>query len=275
MRKIFYGIGGGDMRHKRMQIHYPRVVELAKRQFGREKPSITILPTAHLNGTNKKMGRGWMDFIVEKFEQLGCEVRNIWIGDLLPEQEPTPAATVFEILETSDAVFVLGGDTQYLLRVVRASGLGDAFMDSYNRGTVYAGSSAGLIWFSKYCMSDSESFHKDDWNYIMLEGLGVFPLVINAHDNGDVPEGIIDKRSRKRQFEERFLELESIPGLAVDEMAAIEVTDGICRLKTAHESIGAKILLNERGRVRRRMIGYEMEIDLFDRESLRNFAISC
>ncbi|MDH3492406.1 MAG: Type 1 glutamine amidotransferase-like domain-containing protein [Acidobacteriota bacterium] len=271
MKKIFYGIGGGDMRHANMAIHYPRIVELAREQAGREGVRVSILPTAHLNGTNKKMGRGWMDFIVEQFERLGCEVCNIFIGDLLPDQKPVSNKEVVTILDNSDAVFVLGGDTQYLLEVVRDRELVKPFLDAYERGTVFAGSSAGLIWFSKYCMSDSESFHEDAWNYIMLEGLGVLPLAVNVHDNGTVPEGIIDRRSRREQFEERFLEIVDTPGLAVDEMVGIEVVEGICKVRTADRSIGAEILINEGGVVRRKKMDGAVEIDLLDTEGLKSF----
>lgn len=262
MREIIYGIGGGDMRNERMQMHYGRIAALAREQFGCERPNMTILPTAHHNGTNERIGRGWMDLIVEKFEEQGCEVSHIWIGDQLPGQAEHTDSEITDILAASHGLFVLGGDSRYLLEVIRNRGLRPLFENALKAGTVISGTSAGLIWLSEHCMSDSESFHKDDWNYIMLEGLGILPLAINVHDNGAVPEGIIDKRSRKAQFEERFLELDDIHGLAVDEMVGLEIIDGKCSLQTAHESIGAEILVKENGKVRRtKIVG---GLDLFD-----------
>ena len=145
-------------------------------------------------------------------------------------------------LEESDALFVLGGDTRYLLDVIRSRKLVDAFLNAFSAGTVFAGTSAGLIWFSRWCMSDSESFHKEFWNYITLDGLGVLPFGINAHDDGGVPEGIIDNRSRKDQFEAQFLENNGVRGLAVDEMVGIEIIDGNLKVQTASPRKGAYIL---------------------------------
>ncbi len=274
VKQIIYGIGGGDMRNERMKMHYMRIADLAREQFDCEIPRVAILPTAHHNGTNERIGRGWMDFIEEKFEELGCETSHIWIGKQLGERREDSDKDVAEKLSKADAVFVLGGDSRYLLDVVRERNLLPLFEKAISAGTVMSGTSAGLIWLSKHCMSDSESFHKDDWNYIMLEGLGILPLAINVHDNAVVPEGIIDKRSRREQFEERFKELGDVPGLAVDEMVGLEITDGKCRLRSADESIGAELLVNDNGTVRRGRLGPGMELDLFDAAGLKSFVLS-
>jgi peptidase E len=274
MTQIIYGIGGGNMRDDKMQIHYQRILELSKEQFGRDEPRVAILPTAHLNGTNEVMGRGFIDYIGEVFEVLGCATRYIWIGDLLPDQKPTSNGEVSEILDESDAVFVLGGDTQYLLEVVRERELVPVFEKVLAEGRVMSGTSAGLIWLAECSMSDSESFHKDNWDYIMLQGIGVLPLAVNVHDNGSVPNGIIDKRSRKEQFEERFRKLGSIPGLAVDEFVGIEVIDGICKVRSTVESIGVEVLANGEDAVIRKRVRPGDELDIKDQAGLRSFALS-
>ncbi|NNE66385.1 MAG: type 1 glutamine amidotransferase-like domain-containing protein [Pyrinomonadaceae bacterium] len=264
MKRIFYGIGGGNMRDEKMAAHYPRIVELARSQFGVRNPNVSIFPTAHLNGINEKMGRGWMDFIVEEFERLGCEVRNIWIGDLSPEQKGQSNSEVVKQLGESEIVFVLGGDTRYLLEVVRERGLVEPIIQSFEAGTVFAGTSAGLIWFTGHCLSDSESFHKDEWDYVMLKGLGVFPFAVNVHDNGAVPDGIIDTRSRKEQFEEEFLGLRVPKGITVDEMVGIEIIDGVCSVSTADPAIGVELLKPVGGKVIRKRLEPGENIDLFD-----------
>jgi peptidase E len=273
MKQIIYGIGGGDMRNERMEMHYRRIADLARDQFDCDNPKVTILPTAHHNGTNKKIGTGWMDLIVEKFEALGCETDHIWVGNQLPDQQENTNDEVKELLAGSHAVFVLGGDSEYLLEVVRERKLESAFKQAISDGKIMCGTSAGLIWLSSHCMSDSESFHKDDWNYMMLEGLGVLPLAINVHDNGAVPEGIIDTRSRLLQFEERFLELKRIPGLVVDEMVGVEVTDGLCVVKSPAPDTGASCIVEKNGEVVRRKMTADSNVNLFDPNQIEKFVL--
>ena len=238
MDTIIYGMGGGMMSDERMAGHYPRIVDLAQAQFTNVKPQIAIVPTAHFNGTNAKLGRGFMDFTVDTFAGLGCDTEQILIGDVPAGQRETRTADIELILDKSHAVFVLGGDTRYLLEVVRDRGLDATFAATIAQGKVMAGTSAGFIWLTKQCMSDAESFHKDEWRYVMLEGLGVLPVAGNAHDNGAIPDGLIPQVSRREQFEKQFMLLGELPGIAVDEFAAIEVRNHLCQVRSSDPAIG-------------------------------------
>ncbi len=127
MDTIIYGMGGGKMSDDLMAGHYPRIVNLAQAQFTPEKTQIAIVPTAHFNGTNGRLGRGFMDFTVDTFEGLGCDTEQILIGDLPAGQRETRTEDIEQILDKAHAVFVLGGDTRYLLKVVRDRGLTQYF----------------------------------------------------------------------------------------------------------------------------------------------------
>ena len=266
-----YGIGGGNIRDPRMIIHFERITELVAERAGGRPFRMAVLPTAHLNGLNTKMGRGYMDWLPEQFEERGFETENIWIGDLPQGVSETSRDQIVEVLDRSHVLFVLGGDTRYLLESVRKTRTTDVFATAYERGLVFAGTSAGLIWLANLSMSDSESFHSDTWNYIMVEGLGILPFLVNVHDDASTPRGIIDKRSRRIQFEERLLESAEEVALAVDEMVALEITDGIARVRTADDTIGAYVLLNEDGAVRRKRFPTEEPIDLSGPEAAKRW----
>ena len=75
MDTIIYGMGGGNMSDPRMAEHYQRIVDLAKAQFDSEKPQVAIIPTAHFNGAHSRIGRGYMDFTVERFRGLDCDTQ--------------------------------------------------------------------------------------------------------------------------------------------------------------------------------------------------------
>lgn len=274
MDTIIYCMGGGTMRDPRMADHYPRIVDLAKAQFGSPKIHVAIIPTAHFNGANTKMGRGYMDFTVETFRALGCDTHQILMGDVPAGQNETRDGDIQEILSESHAVFVLGGDTRYLLEVVRDKGLVPTFDGTVQDGKVMAGTSAGFIWLTEHCMSDAESFHSDEWRYVMLRGLGILPVAGNAHDNGSVPEGLVPQVSRREQFEEHFAQLGELPGIVVDEFAAIEVRNFMCQPRSSDPAIGAYVIANGENGIARRKIDLGTEVDLRDAEALREFARS-
>ena len=274
MDTIIYGIGGGRMSDPLMANHYARIVELAKAQFGIDRPQVAILPTARFNGTHPRMGRGTIDFAMETFRNLGCDAKQILIGAVPPGQSETRVGEIQEIIRRSHAIFVLGGDTRYLLNVVRGKGLVPTFESVFGDGKVMAGTSAGFIWLTQHCMSDAESFHSDKWRYVMLQGLGILPVAGNAHDNGPIPRGLVPQASRREQFEGCFARLGDLPGIAVDEFAAIEVRNYECRPRSANPSIGAYVLINGPNGIARRKMAPGTALNLCDAAALRDFALS-
>jgi len=274
MDTILYLLGGGKMSDPRMTDHYPRIVDLAAAQFGSQRAQVAIIPTAHFNGTHSKMGRGYMDFTVETFRGLGCDTHQILMGAVSAGQSETRDGDIKEILSKSHAVFVLGGDTRYLLEVVRDKGLVSTFEATIQDGKVMAGTSAGFIWLTKHCMSDAESFHSNEWRYVMLQGLGILPVAGNAHDNGPIPEGLIPQVSRREQFEAHFAQLGELPGIVVDEFAAIEVRNFMCQPRSSDPAIGAYVLANGENGIARRKVDPGTEVDLRDAVALRAFARS-
>jgi peptidase E len=274
MDTIIYSMGGGKMSDPRMTDHYQRIVDLAKDQFGIETPQVAIIPTAQFNGTHPKIGPGNMDFIVERFRCLGCDTQEILMGAVPAGQSETRDCDIQDILRNAHAVFVLGGDTRYLLEVVRGKGLVSTFESIIHDGKVMAGTSAGFIWLTKHCMSDAESFHSDRWRYIMLQGLGILPIAGNAHDDGPLPEGLIPQVSRREQFEGYFAQLGDLPGIAVDEFAAIEVRNFMCQPRSPDPAIGAYVLANGVNGIARRKLVPGMAVDLRNADALRDFALS-
>jgi len=274
MDTIIYGMGGGKMSDPRMTDHYQRIVDLAKAQFGIETPQVAIIPTAQFNGTHSKLGRGNMDFIAERFRSLGCDTQQILIGALPAGQSETWDSDIQNILRNAHTVFVLGGDTRYLLKVVRDRGLVSTFESIFHDGKVMAGTSAGFIWLTKHCMSDAESFHSNQWRYIMLQGLGILPVAGNAHDNGPLPEGLVPQVSRREQFAGYFAQLGELPGIVVDEFAAIEVRNFMCQPRSPDPAIGACVLANGAKGVARRKIAPGTAVDLQNAAALRDFALS-
>ena len=221
---LFYGIGGGNSEDPRMLQHHEHLVELARSRNGDLEPVVLTLPTAHHNGLHAELSH--RDFFVHRFLELDCEVHEILIGDLPNGQEETSRAQIMDWLEEADLLFVLGGDTRYLLQKVEELDLAPVFREAYDNGVIFSGSSAGCIWVADLSMSDSQEYHTPkNWDYISLKGLGFLPAM-NVHDNQGVRSGLTSGLSRSEAFDQLANKLEVKEAICVEEFAAVVVEDG-------------------------------------------------
>lgn len=263
-----YCMGGGKALDPRMIEHYSHTVDLTRESISSGEPRIAILPTARRNGLMSRLTRGHE--VAQEFTARGCEVNEILIGEVPPGEREMSDAEVSSLLESSDALFVLGGDTRYLLQMLEARNLQPMFLEALRAGKLFSGSSAGTIWLADQAMSDSESFTMPvDWNFIMLKGLGVLPFVMNVHDDQGVATGVARQVVRREQFELEFLKLQNTPGLAIDEFVGLEIRNGVCTVRSPSPEKGAYLLANDGGFILRRRI--EGTLDLADPEAIRAY----
>lgn len=265
---LLYGIGGGNPRDPRMLDHYATIAEVARAAGGLDTPRILLLPTAHRNGTHPRLP--FRRYIASCFEKRGCRTGEILVGDVSTKEQETPFGDVEQLLDDADALFVLGGDTRYLLSALAERQLLPIFKRSFASGRLFSGSSAGLIWLAEQSMSDSDSFSTpEQWRFVMLKGLGVLPLTLNVHDDQGVCDGVRPRVSRRVQFEERLRALDDPLGLAVDEFVALDVRNGRCHVRSHRAETGAYVLADVEGTLQRRRI--DAVIDLLDKPALRQY----
>ena len=228
MKGNLYIIGGGTPDDPRMEPHLRRVYELANKH-SEEKPSITLLPTAHRNGLHPELL--YRDFFRTTFKALGANVTEILLGEVSPNETAHSPEEVADMLGTADALFVLNGDTRHLLQVLEDANLIPVFKKAYEGGLLFSGTSAGCIWIGHGCLSDSEYFENpEQWDYIYLEGLGILPYIINAHDNQGIRSGLASQKERSVCFNELMQKHHEHTGIALDEFAALHIKDGNCSL---------------------------------------------
>lgn len=229
MKPYWYGIGGGKSDDPRMFPHYQRVATIAASRAQRERPLAAILPTAHRNGLHPALK--YRDFTLETFQNLGCDTIEILIGDVPKGESPFSHDDVAEVLSIASALFVLGGDTRYLLEICRSQNFTPIFRDAFSSGLPFCGTSAGCIWISRKSMSDSEWFETpDNWSYIMTDGLGFVPLCLNVHDNQGIREGLKPSHSRRKVFERMFLDNGENLAIAIDEFVALELRNSVLKV---------------------------------------------
>lgn len=249
-----YLIGGGAPTDPRMKWHYDAIVALAREAGSTRGVRLAVLPTARRNGTSPRLGH-W-DNISRQFAERGCEVIDILVGDVPAGQREMDRGEVEAILASVDLLFAPGGDTRYLLEILRSRDLEGIFRSAIEAGLVTAGSSAGTLWLAEKGMSDSESFTaQEPWEFIMVEGLAVLPYTINVHDDAGPGGGCASPRTRREQFEDRFLAEEpERPGLAIDEFAALEVRGHRGVVWSPSSGIGIDLLRRTEAGIERRRI---------------------
>lgn len=248
-----YCIGGGNGLDPRMLDHYQHTIELASESVSTGTPRVAFLPTARRNGTLPTLSRG--RDIMEKFTDKGCIVSELLIGDVPAGEREMSDDEIVHALQNADALYVLGGDTRYLLEILAARNLGPVFINALESGMLFSGSSAGTIWLASDSMSDSESFTKPvDWNFIMLKGLGVLPFVMNVHDDHGVAKGVAKQVVRREEFERQFLAFDNQPGLAIDEFVGLEIRGGVCTVRSPSPDKGAYLLSKINGSIVRKKI---------------------
>ena len=86
--------------------------------------------------------------------------------------------------EKADMIYVGGGDTVFMIKEWKKSGLLPLIEDAYNRGVILAGLSAGAIcWFSDIYTDSALVNGENEEKYAMFSGLGWKKGVISPHYN--------------------------------------------------------------------------------------------
>ena len=104
------------------------------------KPRVVCLPTAAGREGDGSINR-WSSMGVEHFQQLGAEVNALPIIDR--ESADDPQWEPF--LENADLIYFSGGDPGHLFETMHGSRAWSAAQRAWERGSIYAGCSAGAM----------------------------------------------------------------------------------------------------------------------------------
>ena len=171
---------------------------------GKRRPRVLLVPTATENSPRHDLGL-FMAAFRNHWTGLGASVD---VMRLLPKsiRDSDPE----EKIRSADVVFVSGGVTHQLLACWNESGVAAMIRSAAEAGTVLAGSSAGAVcWFAACC---SNSHYR--YTPYRLACLGWIDAVVCPHWD--------THPFRHKPFAE-MLRTEPVGGIAIDELAALEV----------------------------------------------------
>lgn len=184
LRRII-AIGGGDMKEKTTLKIDEYIAGLAKAHAGDKRAYGLYIGTAS------------HDFMpaFNTFRKTYTSVFDIKADCLLLENVETSDERIDEKLSKADFIYVGGGDTLYMLSKWQERGLTQKLIDSYNRGVIITGRSAGAICWFEQMYTDSEIMCGKSDEYKLYKGLGVLKGTCSPHYNmreKDLHKAILD-----------------------------------------------------------------------------------
>lgn len=214
-------IGGGEIADAETKAIDERVVGAVDAS----SPTALFVPTASGDA------EGYCETFREYYgETLGCDVTILRLVDT-----DHSSAAIESRFTDADIIYVGGGDTGFMLDVWRTRGIVDPLRQAWEQGTLLTGLSAGALCWAAGGLSDAIAL--DDIEYGPVCGLGFLDgLHVTAHAT---PE-------RRAAFGE-YLVRRGVSGIALENNAALEVTDSEWRLLTSSSNAFAYRLTPDEG----------------------------
>lgn len=202
MGKIVAIGGGGDL---------PRIGREILRLAKKKRPKALLIPTATYDRSD----------VYDTFqERFGVDYRcSTDVLYLL--KDPPSLRKIREQILTSDIIYVSGGNSLKMMRRWRKLGVDRILKKAYREQKVLCGASAGAICWAAHGHSDSMSFyHPENWDYVRVKALGLFPLLLCPH---------LDGENRGKSFCEMVARHGDV-GIGLDNFAALEIVDDTFRI---------------------------------------------
>jgi len=215
-------IGGGEISAGETDRLNQYIVSLT----GKAKPRLLFIPTASHDAS------GYVEVVRDRFGALGCDVEALCLYT-----QAYGEGEIESLILGADIVYVGGGDTVRMMEKWAETGVYAALKEAYRRGVVLSGLSAGSICWFVFGHSDSESFvNQGQWDYVRAYGLGLIPAAHCPHYN---EEG--------RESFDAVMADERLPGIALENGAALVEIDGEYRIVKENGSAKAFLLKNHGG----------------------------
>ncbi len=103
---------------------------------------------------------------------------------ILATEEMLKDISLFEAeFKAAGTIFIAGGSINYLMEIAKRYKLTDIFIKYLDSNKIYAGVSAGAIFYSKFGMGDRDVFLDNGhyYNFKMVEGIGLLPITVCPH----------------------------------------------------------------------------------------------
>ncbi len=203
MQKTIIAIGGGELKSKETLKIDGYIADKAKASAVGRRACGLFIPTASHDS---------MPYF-NSFRKTYTSVYDIKVDVALSVYGEMSFEKLEEKFHNADFIYIGGGDTVFMLRHWKESGMMGLIRDAYDRGVMICGLSAGAIcWFEEmYTDSPLEGVSE---KYSIFPGLGWIKGIISPHYN-----------LRLLDFNEKIKYNNSV-AVGLEDCSAIEIVDG-------------------------------------------------
>ena len=176
-----------------------------------------------------------MELVSKHFgKDLGCKVDSLCIINNKYSKK-----IIKKKVLSSDIIYVGGGNTQYMMKHWRRSGIDKILLEAYKKGIILSGISAGAICWCRYGCSDSRKLISPDEKLFKISGLNIINVLFCPH---------YDRQEYRRP--ELKAMMKKIPGVAIalDNCTALEIVDDNYRIISSKSSANAYKVYWKKGR---------------------------
>lgn len=166
-RKPVYLLAGGRGRNR--QVPDP-LIQFALKESGKESPKVAYVGTASGDDTS------FFEMLVRMFSASGAGKVN----HALMTSKDADIDKARGIIESSDIVYVSGGDVERGMRTLVEKNMVDFLVGLYQRGKPFFGLSAGSIMLAQEWIRWSDP--NDDSTAELFPCLGIAPILCDTHD---------------------------------------------------------------------------------------------
>ena len=230
MSKKIVAIGGGengriDNSGNKLPYETDKIDKEIIKLTNKTKPNFLFLGHSQ---NSIEAEKGYFETMKKIYGDLyGCECKNILKEDLINN---TPK--VLETIEWSDIIYEGGGDTKGMIELWEQTEFDRILKESWEKGKVMCGVSAGANCWFKSCSSDSLKIQLNDPTapMITLECLNFINAFFTPHCN------VANENTNRLQHMKESLQNTNQIGIALSNCAAIEIIDDKYRLITSDAS---------------------------------------
>ena len=162
------------------------------------KPYSDIRVAYIITASKKEDNTSYLDAETELLNSLGCTVEPMTFEDCNKEQS-------HNLLKDKNLIYVQGGNTFYLLKVLKESGADNIIVDMVKNGTPYIGVSAGS--YIACPTIEMASWKHQDRNTCGLKdltALNLVPFLMSVHYVGDYKD-ILKREIAKTKYDVKIL----------------------------------------------------------------------
>jgi len=207
MEKTLICIGGGELRTKTTLGIDAYCATLAYRHAVDHRPTALFIPTA--SHDSKPYFNTFRKTYTSVFDIKADLVLTVRGGEMTIEDMQAK-------IDAADLIYIGGGDTGYMLKEWRKTGLGRMLVAAYRKGVPMAGLSAGAIcWFDRM-YTDTEIVEGVGGDYCLMDGWGLMRGMMTPHYN------------MRAEFDDLVIKERAI-AYAIEDNCALHFADGVVK----------------------------------------------